>query len=186
MEKKSTAFEVPKPRDVHTAPDLDMASSGTFKINRSIQDNGKPSLYSIFSRRAELVDAGPIWQTTPDNTEEDPGELESTDKTGDPDKDEERSSSKEDFMKDLLVGNAEKRYRRKAKPIEERLADYYHKLDELKREEAANEPSAWEIKRRYVLLTRGVKHTLDLTENSDDKRLPAKVCSSSTASRISR
>ena len=190
IEKRST--EEPTKRDVHTAPEPDLSSSGKFRTRRSLQSDGRPTLYSIFSRRSELVDAGPIWQTISEVADEqddeaglskpesDVGDPEGTriadgaEDTTPPDKETASAQHREagtDFMKELLVVNAEKRYRKKAKPIQDRLADYYRKLEEMKRRQAASEPTAWEIRRRYVLLTRGVKATLDLSDDSDDNGL---------------
>ena len=70
-----------------------------------------------------------------------------------------------DLMKDLLV---QKRPRRKHKrlPIEDRITEFYTKLDEVK---ASNrDPPPWMIRRKWLLLTKGIKAALAESDDEDD------------------
>ena len=213
-----------KERNIKTAPDqralkLERESSGVFK-RRDTATDGKLSLYTIFSRRAQLVDAGPIWQVNPppldDEQTDKPGVTFDTSRNnnaageqrtnvdilvvehGESDAKQSQKHSEHthqkhlddkskrihgdaksehphaagetgDFMKDLLVDNAKKKYRKKkGKPIQERLTSFYTKLDELKQQEEDDVPSARETRRRYVLLTQGVQAALQYSSDEEE------------------
>jgi len=233
--------------------DRDLTSSGTFRTKRINETSQKVTLYNIYSRRAELVDAGPTWGTQVDQEDksvvatekqDDKGEkglpeigisegaqtttrqnkdeqtnpgtdeairhekcdidYQNNDSPATPDKDvkvgkssgatvkechhdkssgatvkgrhpdketrrKHRHTADGDFMKELLVSNAKKRYKKKVKPpIQERLIEFYSKLEQLKERDAADVPTAKHIRRRYVLLTQGVKAALAISSDEDE------------------
>lgn len=82
-----------------------------------------------------------------------------------------RGQAKDDFMKELLVGNARRRYRRKHRvPLEDRIQEFFERLEELKKKdrEARDPKSLDDIRKRWTLLTKGVRAAL-AAESDDDE-----------------
>ena len=72
-----------------------------------------------------------------------------------------------DFMKDLLVCKYRKK-KRKKKPLDDRIKEFFQTCDDLKGETiAAENPPDVEVARKWTLLTKGVKAAL--AESSDDE-----------------
>ncbi len=74
-----------------------------------------------------------------------------------------------DLMKEILVRKYKKK-RKKRKPIEDRLQDFYEKVSDLKLEETAMaaDPSAWENARKWTLITKGVKAALEQSSDEEE------------------
>lgn len=74
-----------------------------------------------------------------------------------------------DFMKDLLVRNAHHRYtdgKKKKVPLKDRMNDFFGKVGELAKQEDKIEKE--ELKRRWLVLTQGVKAALDQPSDEED------------------
>ena len=81
-----------------------------------------------------------------------------------------------ELMKDLLIKNAKKRAasRKKKKPIEDRIRTFFTKMEDVKAAEALEDgtgpqPTTVEQKRRYVLMTKGVKAALEIKDDDDEE-----------------
>ena len=80
-----------------------------------------------------------------------------------------------ELMKDLLVKNAKKRAasKKKKQPIEDRIRSFFTKMEVLKADEEEADLNAQnptiEQKRRYVLMTKGVKAALEIKDDDDEE-----------------
>ena len=64
-----------------------------------------------------------------------------------------------------------KRHRRRYKrrtPIDDRLKEFYKRIEVFKKDSANSELSDWEKKRRWVLMTQGIKAALDMSSDEED------------------
>lgn len=72
-----------------------------------------------------------------------------------------------DLMKDILHSKYKKKKKRR-KPFEDRLADFYESVDEIKVVDDTKDLSEWEQRRRWMVLTKGVKAALAESSDEDD------------------
>ena len=76
-----------------------------------------------------------------------------------------------ELMKDILIRNAKKRasQKKKKQPLEERIRGFFTRIEDLQNLEAfeTSQPTSKEQQRRYVLMTKGVKAALEITDDDD-------------------